>query len=88
MSETIFDRVRRTCAAVAAVSTHVRIHEDRVAELADRLDLDRPAIDPVRFVVASALDDAAYASGLWRGLARRFRSGVLLPRLGRSSPGA
>lgn len=46
MSETIFERVRRTCAAVADISSHVRIHDDAIETLADRLDLDRQPNDP------------------------------------------
>ena len=60
MSETIFDRVRRTCAAVAAVGTHVRIHEDRIAELADRLDLDRPPNDPGQEPIGDTEATAAF----------------------------
>ncbi|MEM8707612.1 MAG: queuosine salvage family protein [Actinomycetota bacterium] len=60
MSETIFDRVRRTCAAVAEVSTHVRIHEDAIEALADRLDLDRPPNDPGQEAIGDAESTAAF----------------------------
>ena len=46
MSETIFERVRRSCAEVATTSTHVRIRPDQIEALADRLDLDRASNDP------------------------------------------
>ena len=48
---------------------------------------DRPVVDPATFVAASMFDDVAYATGVWRGLLRDFRPGVLVPRLARSSPG-
>ena len=48
MSETIFERGWQTCAAVADVSSHVRIHDDAIKTLADRLDLDRSPNDPAR----------------------------------------
>ena len=60
MSETIFDRVRRSCAAVAEVSTHVRIHDDAIEALAARLDLDLPPNDPGQEAIGDAESTAAF----------------------------
>lgn len=60
MSETIFERVRRTCAAVADVSSHVRIHDDAVETLANRLDLDRPPNDPGQDPIGDVESTAAF----------------------------
>lgn len=60
MNETIFDEVRRSCAAVAAVSTHVQIHPERVHDLAARLDMDREANDPGQEPLGDAETTAAF----------------------------
>lgn len=60
MTETLFDRVRRTCAAVADVSTHVRIHPERIGEFAFRLDLDRAPNDPGQEPIGDAETTAAF----------------------------
>lgn len=39
----------------------------------------RPALDPVRWMVASLLDDAAYCAGVWAGCARERSLAPLLP---------
>jgi hypothetical protein len=46
----------------------------------------RPPLDPVRYVAARLLDDAAYSTGMWKGCldARSFRS--VLPRIGPPPP--
>ena len=54
MSETIFERVRRTCAAVADISSYVRILDDAIETLADRLDLDRQPNDPGQSPIGDA----------------------------------
>ncbi|MEO0493623.1 MAG: queuosine salvage family protein [Actinomycetota bacterium] len=80
MTETIFDRVRRTCAAVADVSTHVRIDDDAIATLADRLDLDvaldDPGQDPIGDTESTAafvltLDAINFGSGYFPHLRKR-----------------
>lgn len=60
MTETIFDRIRSSCAAVAAVSTHVRIDESAIAPLAARLDLDLPPNDPGQEPIGDAESTAAF----------------------------
>jgi hypothetical protein len=46
----------------------------------------RPPLDPVRYVAARLLDDAAYSMGVWKGCggARSFRS--VIPRIGGRPP--
>jgi len=39
----------------------------------------RPPLDPVRYVAARLLDDAAYSAGVWRGCARRRSLRAVLP---------
>jgi hypothetical protein len=39
----------------------------------------RPPLDPVRYVAARLLDDAAYSCGVWRGCARRRSLRAVLP---------
>ena len=39
----------------------------------------RPGLDPVRYVVAHRLDDAAYGVGLWVGAARAGSVAALVP---------
>jgi mycofactocin system glycosyltransferase len=41
----------------------------------------RPRIDPLRWTAACALDDGAYAIGVWRGCLRERSVRALLPRL-------
>ena len=60
MSTTIFDRIRSSCAAVAAVSTYVRIDEAAVESLAARLDLDLPPNDPGQEPIGDAESTAAF----------------------------
>jgi mycofactocin glycosyltransferase len=47
----------------------------------------RPPLDPVRYVAARLLDDAAYSTGVWKGClsARSFRS--VIPRIGSRAGG-
>jgi mycofactocin system glycosyltransferase len=42
----------------------------------------RPPLDPVRYVAARLLDDAAYSLGVWQGCVRRRTIRPLLPVLG------
>jgi hypothetical protein len=58
--ETIFERVRRTGAAVADVSTFVRVRHDAIAALAARLDVDRPLDDPGQEPIGDAESTAAF----------------------------
>ncbi|MEM9465775.1 MAG: queuosine salvage family protein [Actinomycetota bacterium] len=60
MSESIFERVRRSCAEVSTVSTHVRIRPERIGELAFRLDLDRAPNDPGQQPIGDAETTAAF----------------------------
>ena len=46
----------------------------------------RPPLDPVRYVAARLLDDAAYSLGVWKGCASRRTIRPLLPAIG-SGPG-
>jgi hypothetical protein len=39
----------------------------------------RPPLDPVRYVAARLLDDAAYSLGVWQGCIRRRTVRPLLP---------
>jgi mycofactocin glycosyltransferase len=55
----------------------------------------RPALDPLRYAALRALDDMAYAAGLWAGCLRARNTRPLVPRLaptphpsGRTSQGA
>lgn len=41
----------------------------------------RPALDPVRWALASMVDDAAYGTGVWAGCLRERVAGPLLPTL-------
>lgn len=41
----------------------------------------RPAVDPVRFAIASTADDIAYGLGVWRGSLRARTAVALLPRI-------
>lgn len=60
MSESIFDRIRSSCAAVAAVSTHVRIDESAIAPFAARLDLDLAPNDPGQEPIGDVESTAAF----------------------------
>ena len=60
MSETIFERVRRSCAEVATVSSFVRVQPERIGELAFRLDLDRAPNDPGQEPIGDAESTVAF----------------------------
>jgi len=47
----------------------------------------RPPLDPVRYVAARLLDDAAYSTGVWKGCLRRGSFRALLPAVGTRRPG-
>ncbi len=53
-----------------------------LADWADRL----PPLDPVRYVAARLLDDAAYSAGVWKGCLRQGSFRVLLPSIGARRP--
>jgi hypothetical protein len=65
-----FPRLRRPIAAL--------ILAPPLLDWADR----RPPLDPVRYVAARLLDDAAYSLGVWAGCGRRRTIRPLLPALG------
>jgi hypothetical protein len=46
----------------------------------------RPPLDPVRYVAARLLDDAAYSVGVWQGCLARRTIGPLLPVIGGKRP--
>jgi mycofactocin glycosyltransferase len=46
----------------------------------------RPPLDPVRYVGARLLDDAAYSLGVWHGCLKRHTIQPLLPTIGRNRP--
>jgi mycofactocin glycosyltransferase len=46
----------------------------------------RPPLDPVRYVAARLLDDAAYSIGVWQGCARHRTARPLLPVIGSGRP--
>ncbi len=84
MTETVFDRIRESCAAVAAAATHVIIDDDRIVELASHLVdeglLDRPLDDPGQTRIGSeetatafvlALDAINFGSGYFPHLQKR-----------------
>jgi mycofactocin system glycosyltransferase len=48
----------------------------------------RPALDPIRWCVASVVDDATYGAGVWAGCLRSRRWEPLLPRLRRGPAGS
>jgi len=60
VTETIFDRIRSSCAAVAAVSTHVHVAEDAIEPFAAELDLDLPPDDPGQEPIGDAESTAAF----------------------------
>ena len=76
----VFDHIRSSCAAVAAVSTHVTIDEARIADLATAIDLSASADDPgqqrvgtdestVAFIIS--LDAINFGSGYFPHLRKR-----------------
>jgi mycofactocin system glycosyltransferase len=65
--------VRRLRLPVAAL-----ILTPPILDWADR----RPPLDPVRYVAARLLDDAAYSLGVWKGCLRRRTIRPLLPVIG------
>ena len=80
MTDTILDRIRSSCAAVAEVSTHVTINEDRIAGFAAELDLDVEKNDPGQTRLGSdetatafvlALDAINFGSGYFPHLRKR-----------------
>lgn len=64
MTPTLFSRIRSSCAAVADVSTHVRINAGAILPLAERLDLDRPPNDPGQEPIGDAESTAAFVLAL------------------------
>lgn len=64
MADDIFDRIRTTCAAVAAVSTHVTIDEGAIAAFADSLDLTTPTDDPGQRRIGTDESTAAFVMAL------------------------
>ncbi|HEY9557036.1 MAG TPA: hypothetical protein VIR58_09890, partial [Acidimicrobiales bacterium] len=42
---------------------------------------ERPGLDPLRYGLLRALDDAAYGAGVWAGCLRERSVRALLPRL-------
>lgn len=48
----------------------------------------RSALDPLRYLAVHCVDDLAYGSGVWAGLVRTGRVGVLRPALTLSSKGS
>jgi Queuosine salvage protein len=84
VTESVFDRIRATCAAVAAVATDVTIDDDRVHEFAGELArdglLDRETHDPAHTRIGSeetatafvlALDAINFGSGYFPHLQKR-----------------
>jgi mycofactocin system glycosyltransferase len=72
----MFPRLRRPAAAL--------ILAPPLLDWADR----RPPLDPVRYVAARLLDDAAYSLGVWQGCLRRRTVRPLLPMIGGRPPAA
>lgn len=80
MTDTVFDRIRSSCAAVAEVSTHVTVDEDQIAGFAAEINLDIEKHDPgqarlgpdeatAAFVLA--LDAINFGSGYFPHLRKR-----------------
>ncbi len=63
-ADDIFDRIRSSCAAVAARSTHVSIDESRIEPFAAELDLDRPPDDPGQKRLGNEESSAAFVMTL------------------------
>jgi mycofactocin system glycosyltransferase len=70
----VFPRLRLPAAAL--------ILAPPLLDWADR----RPPLDPVRYVAARLLDDAAYSIGVWQGCARHRTLRPLLPVIGSGRP--
>ena len=77
---TVFDEIRRSCAAVAAVAEHVTIDHDRVETFAREVDLGTPTNDPGQERMGSdestaafvlALDAINFGSGYFPALRKR-----------------
>lgn len=66
----LFSRRVRRATALAAVAPALADHHSR-----------RPDIDPVTWTVLHAADDAAYCTGVWRGVLQRRSARCLAPRL-------
>lgn len=60
----IFERIRSSCAAVAAESTHVTIDESQIGVFAARIDLDLPADDPGQKPLGRPESTAAFVMSL------------------------
>ena len=69
-----FPRLRRPVAALILVPP--------LLDWADR----RPPLDPVRYVAARLLDDAAYSLGVWHGCWQHGTIRPLLPAIGKRRP--
>jgi hypothetical protein len=67
-------KLRRPVAALILVPS--------LLDWADR----RPPLDPVRYVAARLLDDAAYSLGVWQGCLKRRSIAPLLPVIGSKRP--
>jgi len=63
-SDDIFDRIRTSCAAVAAQSTHVTIDESCIETFATELDLDLPSDDPGQRRLGNEESSAAFVMTL------------------------
>ena len=60
----IFDRIRASCAAVSAQSTHVTIDETQIAPFVARLDLELPPNDPGQRPLGGSESTAAFVMSL------------------------
>ncbi len=60
----IFDRIRSSCAAVAAASVHVTIDESKIAAFAGRIDLELPPNDPGQKPLGRPESTAAFVMSL------------------------
>ncbi len=69
LAATVSHRARRALLVAAVLDGLVDHHRTR------------PDLDPVRYVVARRLDDAAYGAGLWWGALQQRSPGALLPEL-------
>lgn len=64
MTDTVFDRIRASCAAVAAVSTHVVIDHDRIPDFTAGLDLELEHDDPGQARLGTDESTAAFVMSL------------------------
>jgi Queuosine salvage protein len=64
MTTTVFDRIRSSCAAVAQVSTHVTIDDERIAGFATEINLDIERHDPGQERLGADEATAAFVLGL------------------------